>query len=338
MSLAIGVDIGGTKVAAGVVDEAGHVVDRERRATPSHDVGETEATIVEVVNALAARNTVVAVGIGAAGWIANDRATVLFSPHLAWRDEPLRDSLAGRIDLPLLVENDGNATAWAEHRFGAARGTSVSVCITLGTGIGGGLIIGGDVFRGAFGVGCEYGHMTVVPDGRRCACGNRGCWEMYASGTALARDARELAEVSPVSAHELLRLVDGDLRRLTGPVVTEAARRGDASAIEIYTAMGRWLGRGIANLAAALDPAVFVIGGGVSEAGEQLLLDPARRSFGEGLTGRGFRPQAPIAMAELGPDAGMVGAADLARRAVEGEPVPGASDGAGAGIVKNAVL
>jgi glucokinase len=226
--LAIGVDIGGTKVAAGVVDETGRVLDRERRATPSHDVRETESTIVEVVNALRQRHDVVAVGIGAAGWIANDRATVLFSPHLAWRDEPLRDSLAGRIDVPLLVENDGNTTAWAEYRFGAARGTSISVCITLGTGIGGGLIIDGSVFRGAYGVGCEYGHMTVVPDGRRCACGNRGCWEMYASGTALARDARELAEVSPVSAHELMRLADGDLRRLTGPLVTEAARRGGA--------------------------------------------------------------------------------------------------------------
>jgi glucokinase len=136
---------------------------------------------------------------------------------------------------------------------------------------------------------------------------------MYASGTALARDARELADISPVSAHELMRLADGDVRRLTGPVVTEAARRGDASAIEIYTAMGRWLGRGIANLAAALDPAVFVVGGGVSEAGEELLLEPARQTFAEGLTGRGFRPLARIAMAELGADAGWVGAADLAR-------------------------
>jgi glucokinase len=311
--LAIGVDIGGTKVAAGVVDENGVILDRERRATPSHDVSETEATIVEVVNELMLRHDVVAVGIGAAGWIANDRATVLFSPHLAWRDEPLRDALAGRIDAPLLVENDGNTTAWAEHRFGAARGTAISVCITLGTGIGGGLIIDGNVFRGAYGVGCEYGHMTVVPDGRRCACGNRGCWEMYASGTALARDARELAEVSPVSAHALMRLAGGDLRRLTGPLVTEAARQGDASAVEIYTEMGRWLGRGIASLAAALDPAVFVIGGGVSEAGEELLLEPARQMFAVSLTGRGFRPLARIAMAELGPDAGWVGAADLAR-------------------------
>ncbi len=314
MALAIGVDIGGTKVSAGVVDDSGVIIDRERRPTPSTDVEETERTIAEVVSELRRRHEIVAVGIGAAGWIANDRATVLFSPHLAWRDEPLRDALVDRIGVPVLVENDGNAAAWAEYRFGAARQADVAVCITLGTGIGGGLVIGGRLYRGAFGVGCEYGHMAVVPGGRRCACGNRGCWEMYASGTALARDARELAEVAPVAARRLMTLADHDLNKLTGPIVTQAARDGDAAAIEIYTAMGRWLGRGIANLAAALDPDVFVIGGGVSEAGEELLLDPARRMFAESLTGRGFRPAAQIALAELGPDAGLVGAADLARR------------------------
>jgi glucokinase len=264
MPLAIGVDIGGTKVAAGVVDDAGHVIDIERRQTPGHDIAETERVIAEVVGVLAKRHDVVAVGIGAAGWIANDRATVLFSPHLAWRNEPLRDALADRIGSPVTVENDANAAAWAEYRFGAARGARVVVCITLGTGIGGGLVVSGILYRGAYGVGTEYGHMTVVPDGRRCACGNRGCWEMYASGTALARDARELAEVSPVAAHRLLELADGDPAALTGTLVTTAAREGDVAAVEIFTAMGRWLGRGIASLAAALDPSVVVIGGGVS--------------------------------------------------------------------------
>jgi glucokinase len=314
MPLAIGVDIGGTKVAAGVVDDQGRVLDSTRRPTPGTDVGRTEAVIAEVVNELSARHQVSAVGIGAAGWIANDRATVLFSPHLAWRDEPLRDALVEAIGVPVLVENDANAAAWAEYRFGAARGAEVAVMVTLGTGIGGGLVVGGEVFRGAYGVGCEYGHMSVVPDGRRCACGNRGCWEMYASGRALARDARELADVSPMGAHRLMALAGGDLNRLTGPLVTEAAREGDPAAVEIYTAMGRWLGRGLASLAAVIDPTVFVIGGGVSEAGD-LLLGPARQAFGESLTGRGFRPAADILLAELGPQAGLVGAADLARRA-----------------------
>lgn len=313
MPLAIGVDIGGSKVLAGVVTDDGTVIDRQLRATPNTDVEQIEATIAEVVADLRDRHDVIAVGIGAAGWIANDRATVLFSPHLAWREERLREALSSRIGVPILVENDANAAAWAEYRYGAATGALVAACVTLGTGIGGGLVVAGTLYRGANGVGSEFGHMTVVPDGRRCACGNRGCWEMYASGTALAFDARELAAVSPVAGRRLLQLADGDLGRLTGPMVTEAAREGDPSAVEIYTAMGRWLGRGLANLAAVLDPTIFVIGGGVSTAG-QLLLEPARTEFHHALTGRGFRPEADIVAAKFGPEAGLVGAADLARR------------------------
>jgi len=312
VSLAIGVDIGGTKVSAGVVDDAGTIIDRERRDTPGRDAAHTESTIVEVVDALAARHDIGAVGIGAAGWIANDHATVLFSPHLAWRNEPLREALRGRIALPVIVENDANAAAWAEYRFGAAAGHRVVVCVTLGTGIGGGLVVDGSVYRGAFGIACEYGHMTVVPEGRRCACGNRGCWEMYASGRALARDAIELAAESPVSAAGLVERA-GSVEAITGPIVTAAAAEGDSAALAICNAMGRWLGRGIANLAAVLDPSVFVIGGGVSAAGE-LLVGPAREEFGLTLTGRGFRPAAAIEVAALGPDAGLIGAADLARR------------------------
>jgi glucokinase len=310
--LAIGVDIGGTKVSAGVVDAAGVVIDRERRATPGHDVAETEAVIVDVVGELAARHDVVAVGVGAAGWIATDNATVVFSPHLAWRNEPLLAALEERIDIPLLVENDANAAAWAEYRFGAAQGEPVVVCVTLGTGIGGGLVVHGDVYRGAYGVACEYGHMTLVPDGLLCACGNRGCWEMYASGRALAREGRDLAAQSPVAAERMLKIAGG-VDAIDGPVVTRAAAEGDPAAVSICTTMGRWLGRGIANLAAVLDPSVFVIGGGVSEAGE-LLMRPAREEFAHTLPGRGFREFARITQAALGPDAGLVGAADLARR------------------------
>jgi glucokinase len=312
--LAIGVDIGGTKVSAGVVDDDGQVIDRELRPTPGHDVAETEAIIVEVVKELAARHAVAAVGVGAAGWIANDHATVLFSPHLAWRDEPLHAALSDQIGLPLVVENDANAAAWAEYRYGAAQGEPVVVCVTLGTGIGGGLVVDGNLYRGAFGIACEYGHMTLVPDGRRCACGNRGCWEMYASGRALARDARELVDESPMAAERLLELAAVSPDGLSGPVVTAAAAGGDPAAEAICTMMGRWLGRGLANLAAVLDPSIFVIGGGVSAAGE-LLLRPAREEFVHTLTGRGFRPVAQIVSAALGPDSGLVGAADIARQA-----------------------
>src|SRR4051812_29502143 len=312
MALAIGVDIGGTKVAGGVVDEDGRVLDRERRETPGHDVAATEAIIIEVVSRLARRHDVTAVGVGAAGWGADDHATVLFAPHLAWRNEPLRAALDDRISLPLVIENDANCAAWAEYRFGVAHGQKVAVCITLGTGIGGGLIIDGAVYRGAFGVSCEYGHMTLVPDGRGCACGNRGCWEMYASGRALARDARELAADSPLAAAAMIELA-GSVAGLTGPVVTAAAAAGDPAALSICTTMGRWLGRGLASLAAIIDPSIFVIGGGVSAAGE-ILLRPAREEFEHSLTGRGFRPVAEVAPAGLGPEAGLVGAADLARR------------------------
>lgn len=286
------------------------------RETPSSSVRATEDVLVDVVAQLTARHDVAAVGIGAAGWIGNDHSTVLFSPHLAWRDEPLQGVLSERVGLPVTVENDGNAAAWAEYQFGAARDASVVVCVTLGTGIGGGLVIGGSLYRGASGIACEYGHMTVVPDGRRCACGNRGCWEMYASGRALARDARELAAESPAVTAGLLARA-GSVQGLTGPVVTAAAADGDAAARALCTTMGRWLGRGLANLAAVLDPAVFVIGGGVSQAGE-LVMRPAREEFAHSLTGRGFRPEAAVLLAELGPDAGLVGAADLARRAAAG--------------------
>lgn len=312
MTLAIGVDIGGTKVAAGVVDEQGRVIDRERRPTPDHDVADTEKVIGEVVSALAARHEVSAVGVGAAGWIGADNATVLFSPHLAWRDEPLLSALRERIGLPLFLENDANAAAWAEYRFGAAQDEPVVVCVTLGTGIGGGLVVDGAVYRGAFGIGCEYGHMSLVPDGRLCACGNRGCWEMYASGRALARDAHDLAVESPVAAARMLALA-GSIDALDGPVVTAAAAEGDPAASSLCTTMGRWLGRGLSALAAVLDPSVFVIGGGVSDAGE-LLLRPAREEFAHTLTGRGFRPVARVVGAALGPEAGLVGAADLARQ------------------------
>jgi glucokinase len=311
VSLTIGVDIGGTKVAAGVVDDDGLVIDRSRRDTPGRDAKATEDVIVEVVAELSARHPVTAVGIGAAGWIDAARGTVLFSPHLAWRNEALLPALAARLPVPVVLENDANAAAWAEYRFGAAQNHPVAVCITLGTGIGTGIVVAGAPFRGGFGLAGELGHMTAVPDGRRCACGNLGCLEMYASGRALAIDARELAQASPAAAARMVELA-GSLDALSGPVVTAAAREGDPAAISLCTTMGRWLGRGLANLAAIIDPSLFAIGGGVSEAGE-LLLRPTQIEFAHTLTGRGFRPQAEVVLASLGAEAGLVGAADLAR-------------------------
>ncbi len=311
---AIGIDIGGTKVAAGLVDVDGQVLRRARRETPdrSQSPQVVEDTIAEVIEELRDHREAIAVGIGAAGFVDASRSSVLFAPHLSWRHEPLRDAMRKRVGLPVVVENDANAALWAESRFGAGQGESAIVGVNLGTGIGGGVLLDGLLYRGRFGVAGEFGHMQVVPGGHRCECGNRGCWEQYASGNALVREARELAGARSPVAHALLALVDGDLSRITGPLVTQAATAGDPAASELFDDVGRWLGIGLANLAAAFDPGLFVIGGGVSEAGE-LLLSPAREAFRRQLTGRGFRPEARVVRAQLGNDAGLIGAADLAR-------------------------
>lgn len=316
--LTLGIDIGGTKVAGGVVDAAGTVVARARRDTPDRSKSPriVEDTIASVVDELrAAHPDVAAVGIGAAGFVAEDRATVVFAPHLSWRNEPLRDQLGDRLGLPLVVDNDANASIWAEYRFGAGQDESHLVMVNLGTGIGGGIILDGQVVRGRFGIAGEFGHMQIVPDGIRCECGNRGCWEQYASGNAIVREARALMATRSPMVTELFAEVCGGPDVVTGPAVTEAARRGDRLATELLAEVGRWLGLGIANLAAALDPGTFVIGGGVSAAGE-LLLGPARDAFRRQLTGRGYRPEARIVAAALGNDAGLIGAADLARTAI----------------------
>ncbi len=320
--LALGIDIGGTKIAGGIVDDSGVVLDCVRRETPGHAVVAVEEAIVSVVDELCERvaastyGTIVAVGVGAAGWVSTDRSTILFSPHLAWRNTMLRADLTQRMALPVWVDNDANAAAWAEYRFGAARGHQTVACVTLGTGIGGGVISDGRLQRGAFGIAGEWGHTRVVPDGRRCVCGNRGCWEQYASGRALARAGQELAEVAPAAASALLARVTGDPSRLTGADVTAAALAGDPASIGLVQEVGTWLGEGIVTISMIIDPSVIVVGGGVSALGE-LLLAPARERFTAALPGRGYRPVPEIVAATLGPDAGMIGAADLARVAAE---------------------
>ncbi|MGH3828662.1 MAG: ROK family protein, partial [Pseudonocardiaceae bacterium] len=174
-NLTIGVDIGGTKVAAGVVDEHGTIVATTHRDTPADDVSRIENVIAAAVGELTSTYDVEAVGIGAAGFIDASRSTVMFAPNLAWRDEPLRASLQRRLRLPVVVENDANAAAWAEVRFGAGRGADHVVAVTVGTGIGGGIVVNGQLLRGQFGAAAEIGHVAVVPDGRLCGCGLRGC-------------------------------------------------------------------------------------------------------------------------------------------------------------------
>ena len=313
MSLTIGVDVGGTKVAAGVVDDHGRIIEKLKRSTPSASPALTEQAICDAVAELLSRHEAKAVGLGAAGFVDEARATMLFAPNLAWRDEPLKRTLEDRIGRPVVVENDANATVWAEARFGAARGYDHAVLVAVGTGIGGGIIIGGELYRGRWGIGGEPGHYRVVPEGRLCGCGNRGCWEQYASGSALVFEAREFARRTPEGAIRLLQLAGGSPEGISGPEVTAAAQEGDPVALRCFQTVGSWLGQGLADLAAILDPGCFVIGGGVSEAGD-LLLEPARTAYEKALSGHGHRMLADIRIAELGPDAGLVGAADLARK------------------------
>jgi glucokinase len=311
VTLTCGIDIGGTKIAGAVVDEQGEVLAEQRIDSPATDPEAIEETVAGLVQKLAEDHEITAVGVGAAGFVDAARSTVVFAPNVAWRDEPLRSELEKRLDLPVVVENDANAAAWGEFAFGAAHDVDDMLMVTVGTGIGGGIVADGELFRGAFGAAAEVGHVRVVPQGRVCGCGNRGCLEQYSSGTALVRDTR--AQLDRPEAADLLERAGGDPGAVSGRMITEAAQDGDEFARERLADLGRWLGEGVASLVAVLDPAAVVIGGGVVQAGE-LLLEPTRDAFVAELTGRGHRPLAEVRPARFGNRAGVIGAADLARR------------------------
>ena len=309
---AIGVDVGGTKIAAGVVAGDGTVIEMLRLPTPPHDPQGLEQRIGDAVLELAGRHVVRAVGLAVAGFVDEKRSLVRFAPNLAVSHRPLRETVGARVGLPVVVENDANAAAWGEVRFGAGRGSADVLMITVGTGLGGGIVLDGHLVRGAFGGAGEFGHVRMVPGGLLCGCGKRGCWEQYASGSALVRRTRELAAADPSAARVVLGLAGGDAAQIRGTMITEAARQEDPVARQALAEVGQWLGEGIADLADVLDPDLVVIGGGVSQAGD-LLLDSARRTYAEHLTGAEHRPRLRIVAAELGNDAGLIGAADLAR-------------------------
>ena len=313
MAYTIGVDVGGTKVLGGVVDESGTVVKTARRDTPGEGGAALTQAIADVAKELMAQFTVDSVGVSAAGFVSSDRKTMLATPNIAgWNGVDLDYQLTSLIGLPVVIENDANAAAWGEARFGAGRGKRHMLMLTVGTGIGGGIVVNGELYRGAFGTAAEIGHIRVVPEGHLCGCGARGCFEQYGSGNALMRHAREAIAASPDIARNILARGDGTLEGLTGKAITDAARDGDAVALAAFNTTAQWLGAGIATLSVILDPECVVIGGGVIDAGD-ILLEPTREALERSMPFAGKHPYPEIIGAQLGNEAGLVGVADLAR-------------------------
>jgi glucokinase len=316
-ALAIGIDAGGIKVAGLLVEpgNGGRILDRREVPTPAEDAEATVRAIVSLARDLmSGRDDVRAVGMGAAGMVDLD-GVMRYAPNVAWREFPLARRVGQAVGLPTVVDNDANVAAWGEFRFGAGKDSTDMLLVTVGTGIGGGIVLGGKLLRGAHGFAAEIGHIIVEPGGPRCGCGNQGCWEQVASGRAIDRLGRQAAREHPEAL--IVELAGGDPDLVTGPVVSAAARQGDSLATRILAEVGRRLGEGIAGLVNVLDPDLVVVGGGAIEAGD-FLLEPARRSFAGTVEAPEHRPEVPIVSARLGNDAGAVGAADLALAAVMG--------------------
>jgi len=307
--LAIGLDIGGTKIAAGVVDRSGKLHAELVEPTPAVSSAEAVTPILlDLVARLRAEHEVSTIGVGAAGIVEWPSGRMLWAPNNAYRDWPIRDEVERATGLPTVVDNDANVVGLAEARLGARRYQDM-VLITVGTGIGGGLVLGGQIYRGPTGRGAELGHIVLNPDGPLCGCGNHGCFEAYASGSALTRMGREAAADEPDGVIARLGRDDGEV---TGHTVTAAVLLyGDPTAKALFARLGRWLGVGIASLANIFEIEAVVVGGGLVDTGD-LLLEPTRiaaREFAYGVEARGVPPILP---ATGGSDAGMIGAALLA--------------------------
>jgi glucokinase len=304
---AIGLDVGGTKINAFRVARDGAILERSTTGTPADDEESMLRTMIDLAEDVGGPD-VVAVGVGIAGLIDSNEGILRFSPNLAWRNLRIAPGMHEALGLPVQVDNDASMAAFGEFRFGAGRGYRHVVLVTVGTGIGGGIVSDGRLFRGAHGFAAEIGHIIVEPGGPLCGCGNRGCWEQVAAGRAIDRMGREEARERDSI---LRRLAGGDPDKVTGRLVTEAAEHGDDAAKGILSEVGRRLGEGIAGIVNVLDPQIVVVGGGAIGAGD-LLLEPARTSFREAVEGPDYRPRVPIVPAKLGNDAGAVGAAALA--------------------------
>ena len=320
--LALGIDLGGSKILTAVIDRQGKMLSRDQAVTPAKEGH--EAVIGSIVQsahraleqACDTVSGVATVGVGAPGLANPETGILLTSPHLpGWRDIPLRDIIQERLGRKTFLINDANAAALGELYFGAARGARNFIYITLSTGIGGGIVVNGRIYSGASGAAGEVGHMTIDDDGPLCNCGNRGCWETLASGTALAREARQRIKEGAGTA--ILAYAGGDAERVTAEVIHRAAQQGDSLAEELIARTAYYVGVGLANLVNIFNPELIVIGGGLSNIGD-MLFEPAFKVAGERAYQESFRA-VRFAPAELGGNSGVIGAAAYARREIEKE-------------------
>lgn len=312
---AVGIDIGGTKISGALVDDQGNILTQLRAPSPINSSSKMIDSISSLIESLTQGEKIVGVGVAAAGFLSADRETMYYSPNIAaWNNEPLRAKLQSSVSKPVLLENDANAAGWAEFRFGAGKDVQSMIMLTIGTGVGGAIISEGRLIRGGFGIGAELGHVTVVPGGKACGCGLEGCLESYGSGTALVAAAKELADsADPAGAR--LRQLKTESGAIGGDQVYQAILEQDPGALVLIEQVGSFLGRAIgAIFVPVIDPELVVIGGGVSVLGDKLL-NPIRDSYQKAVAAKTYWPQLRMEQAKFLNEAGLIGAADLARQA-----------------------
>lgn len=308
--LTIGIDIGGTKISAGVVDSSGNLIDSSRISTPTEGGKELILAVINLIKELKEKHEIKGIGISIAALISSDYGTIVGAPNIANLSKlNFVNEIKAEFKLPIVVENDANSAMWAEFKFGNAKGLNPVMFFIIGTGVGGGLVIDGKLFKGANGIGAEFGHMCVVPNGLLCGCGSKGCIEQYASGGALIRYANEAIIDNPQSSETLLSFGEG---KLTGSGLTKAAKAGNELALAAFNKQADWLGLACASYSLIIDPEAIIIGGGVADAGE-LFLAPVREAMRKYMPFAESHVPPKIIAAKFGNDAGLIGAADLVR-------------------------
>jgi glucokinase len=308
--LTIGIDIGGTKISAGVVDSSGNLIDSSRCSTPTEGGKELISSVINLIKEFNKKYEIKGIGISIAALISSDYGTIVGAPNIANLSKlNFVNEIKVEFELPIIIENDANAAMWAEFKFGNAKGLNPVMFFIIGTGVGGGLVIDGKLFKGANGIGAEFGHMCVVPDGLLCGCGSKGCLEQYASGGALIRYANEALLANPDKSEEVLSFGEG---KLSGTALTKAAKAGNELALAAFSKQADWLGLACASYSLIIDPQAIIIGGGVVDAGE-LFLAPVRAAMRKYMPFAESHVPPKIIAAKFGNDAGLIGAADLVR-------------------------